>query len=233
MTTIHYLTVAVKTGANIILFHSKRLAYFRQELTKKTNECFEQQEQVTKLLTQLVDAQRLKKLKEQEAEENLNAFEESQRSQAQIIAEFHELEQKYLETVRLLEESRSPSEACNCHERNLQQEIMEIQTPFSLPGRKTPKGASDCGKTANQKEKNIEKLEPESNDQNKMGDSGLELLSSTLIALDAETKNLTHNMSHNSLAEVHCGRPYETPTRVLPDPICTPPKPPIDSGLLR
>lgn len=216
-----------------IFFCSKRLAYFRQELSKKTNECFEQQEQITKLLTQLVEAQRVKQQKAQEADENLNAFEESQRSQAHIIAEFHELEQKYLETVRLLEESRSPSEACNCQVKSLKQEIMEVQTPFSLPGRKTPKGASDTEPSKDTKDHDFNSTDPILNDHAKMGDSGLELLSSTLIALDAETQNITHNLSHNSLAEVHCGRPYDTPTRVLPDPICTPPKPPIDSGLLR
>jgi hypothetical protein len=117
--------------------------------------------------------------------------------------------------------------------KSLQQEIMEVQTPFSLPGRKTPKGASDTEPSKEPKENDLNSSDPMLNDQAKMGDSGLELLSSTLMALDAETQNITHNMSHNSLAEVHCGRPYETPTRVLPDPICTPPRPPIDSGLLR
>ena len=60
---------------------SKRLSFFRKELTAKTSECFEQQEQITRLLAQLVDLQREKKEKTVEAEENLNAFEESQQTQ--------------------------------------------------------------------------------------------------------------------------------------------------------
>ena len=85
---------------------SKRLAFFRQELASKTAECFEQQEQITRLLAQLVDVQREKKAKTVEAEENLNAFEESQQTQTFLVAEFHELEKKYLETVRALEETQ-------------------------------------------------------------------------------------------------------------------------------
>ena len=41
-----------------------------------------------------------------EAEENLNAFEESQHAQMVLLAEFSELEKRYLETVRMLEESQ-------------------------------------------------------------------------------------------------------------------------------
>ena len=40
---------------------NRKLQLFRQELACKTQECFEQQEQITRLLAQLVDAQREKK----------------------------------------------------------------------------------------------------------------------------------------------------------------------------
>ena len=40
---------------------NRKLQLFRQELANKTQECFEQQEQITRLLAQLVDTQRDKK----------------------------------------------------------------------------------------------------------------------------------------------------------------------------
>ena len=196
---------------------SKRLSFFRQELTSKTAECFEQQEQITRLLAQLVDTQRDRKIKMIEAEENLNAFEESQQTQTFLVAEFHELEKKYLETVRMLEEANSTSDLSKHYDlqaTNLANELADISSPLSQVGKP--------GKP---------EIKTAQNTRNESGfvESSHDLLTSTLSHFAQEN----HVNLNNSLAEVHCGIPIQfSQSRIVPEPISTPPNPPISSGAI-
>jgi len=188
---------------------SRKAEIFRAELTSKTQECYDQQEHITKLLTQLVDYQREKKQLQAEAEENLNAFEESQHAQMVLLAEFSELEKRYLETVRMLEESQCGefrSELTN--ETAFASEVREL--------RETDQS------TKNESGIFVEKTLR----QQQSVDSTVET-----IALSTSMLQL-----NNSLSEVHCGIPLPQLSvntadhAVLPQPIHPPPHPPIASG---
>ena len=211
---------------------SKRLIFFRQELHSKTAECFEQQEQITRLLAQLVDTQREKKVKSLEAEENLNAFEESQQTQTFLVAEFHELEKRYLETVRMLEENQVGDFGQSFDTQgysSLDKELADITTPLSNMGRppspdrhirSLPQPVHDRKKGMNQT-RNESGFVETSHDR--------DMLTSTLAHF-AQDEHVNLN---NSLAEVHCGIPLQfSQSRIVPDPIATPPNPPIDSGAM-
>ena len=146
-----------------------------------------------------------------------------------MVAEFHELEKKYLETVRMLEETQASGDLCRTFESqasNLANEIADIASPLSNMG-KLPH---------NIRTRQFLTVE-NSGQKNESGfvDSGDNTLN-TLTHLSANLAPEGENLN-NSLSEVHCGIPLGNfgdpiPSRIVPDPISTPPNPPIDSGLI-
>ena len=207
---------------------NRRLIVFRKELAQKSQECFDQQEQITRLLTQLVDAQREKRELQQEAEENLNAFEESQHAQMVLMAEFTELEKRYLETVRMLEETQNAA-------RNYDHFIEPDTNTFADE-------LKSLEKIDKQTNSAIAHNSTAKNNESGIFDSSRDMLTSTLEHLSESVliQNSQSNLN-NSLSEVHCGKPLQdiqgyrpggqAPGRqFFPEPNCTPPHPPIASG---
>lgn len=216
---------------------NRKLQLFRQELACKTQECFEQQEQITRLLAQLVDAQREKKELQVEAEENLNAFEESQQTQMMIMAEFSELEKRYLETVRMLEENQSHSPKIINENDGLEKTFAhELQ---SLDCQTRDNSVMDLSAVLKDEDQTYGPDSIDAQMESKHGpmesgifeDASRDMLTSTLEHISQSAiKNSQQNLN-NSLSEVHCGIPlHDKAIQIFPEPNRTPPHPPIASG---
>ena len=186
-----------------------------------------------------LNLRRLIKIFKVEAEENLNAFEESQQTQMMIMAEFSELEKRYLETVRMLEENQSHSpkiinendglektfahelQSLNCQTRD--NSVMDLSAVLGGPADGLEEGTPGRDHRAESKHGPME--------SGIFEDASRDMLTSTLEHISQSAiKNSQQNLN-NSLSEVHCGIPlHDKAIQIFPEPDRTPPHPPIASG---
>ncbi|XP_072929071.1 trafficking kinesin-binding protein 1 isoform X3 [Hemitrygon akajei] len=99
-----------------------QLVNLAEELAKKTEDAARQQEEITHLLSQIVDLQRKTKaygVENEELTQHLNAAKDAQR---QLTAELRELEDKYAECMEMLHEAQEEI-------KNLRNKTMPNSTP--------------------------------------------------------------------------------------------------------
>lgn len=172
-----------------------------------------------------------------EAEENLNAFEESQQTQMMIMAEFSELEKRYLETVRMLEENQSHSPKIINENDGLEKTFAhELQ---SLNCQTRDNSVMDLSAVLKDQDQTYGPDSIDARMESKHGpmesgifeDASRDMLTSTLEHISQSAiKNSQQNLN-NSLSEVHCGIPlHDKAIQIFPEPDRTPPHPPIASG---
>ncbi|XP_031441766.1 trafficking kinesin-binding protein 1-like isoform X2 [Clupea harengus] len=85
---------------------SLQISTIAEELAKKTDDASRQQEEITYLLSQIVDLQRKAKtyaVENEEMNQHLNAAKEAQR---QLTSELQDLDEKYIECIEMLHEAQ-------------------------------------------------------------------------------------------------------------------------------
>ncbi|XP_072549269.1 trafficking kinesin-binding protein 1-like isoform X1 [Salminus brasiliensis] len=85
---------------------SRQISTIAEELARKTEDASRQQEEITHLLSQIVDLQKKAKtyaVENEELSQHLGAAKDAQR---QLTAELQELEEKYLECIEMLHEAQ-------------------------------------------------------------------------------------------------------------------------------
>ena len=155
------------------------------------------------------------------------------------MAEFSELEKRYLETVRMLEENQSHSpkiinendglektfahelQSLNCQTRD--NSVMDLSAVLGGPADGLEEGTPGRDHRAESKHGPME--------SGIFEDASRDMLTSTLEHISQSAiKNSQQNLN-NSLSEVHCGIPlHDKAIQIFPEPDRTPPHPPIASG---
>ncbi|XP_061886196.1 trafficking kinesin-binding protein 1-like isoform X1 [Entelurus aequoreus] len=85
---------------------SRQISTIAEELARKTEDASRQQEEITHLLSQIVDLQKKTKSLAVENEELLHHLVAAKDAQRQLTAELQELEMKYLECMEMLSEAQ-------------------------------------------------------------------------------------------------------------------------------
>ncbi|ETE58865.1 hypothetical protein L345_15410, partial [Ophiophagus hannah] len=98
--SVPFSYVSLKRDANL------QIASISEELAKKTEDAARQQEEITHLLSQIVDLQKKAKACTVENEELVQHLGAAKDAQRQLTAELRELEDKYAECMEMLHEAQ-------------------------------------------------------------------------------------------------------------------------------
>ncbi|KAM8841276.1 trafficking kinesin-binding protein 1 isoform 2-T2 [Spinachia spinachia] len=109
---------------------SLQISTIAEELARKTEDASRQQEEITHLLSQIVDLQKKAKSFAVENEELSQHLVAAKDAQKQLTAELQELDEKYLECIEMLQEAQE--ELKNLRNRNVPAETPRRYHPLGL-----------------------------------------------------------------------------------------------------
>ncbi|XP_013773506.1 trafficking kinesin-binding protein 1-like isoform X2 [Limulus polyphemus] len=112
----------------------KQITLLQEELSKKSEDCFRQQEDVTHVLSQIVEFQREIRSLSAENEDLRESLQASKDNQTTLLSERNELKDKYFELLNAFQEVQEENKkVCRTHLPNAKRWNYSMYTPYVNP----------------------------------------------------------------------------------------------------